>query len=95
MKNLQPDFTANMPDSTLICHCGNVTKGQILRAIAAGSHSLEHIRQATGACPDNHDCATNNPQGRCCIPDIMALVKACGISHTKLGKFTVSGAVSK
>ena len=89
MKNLQPDFTANMPDSTLICHCGNVSKGQILRALAAGNHSLEQIRQATGACPDNHDCAANNPKGRCCIPDIMALVRAYGPTNNILERLTI------
>ncbi len=38
------------PDSSIICYCSQVTKGEILDAIAHGAKSLEDIRRMTGAC---------------------------------------------
>ena len=55
MKTMQPALIANAPDSTMVCYCGKVTKGQILQAVAAGSRTFEQLRRATGACPEDND----------------------------------------
>lgn len=64
------------PDTVMICYCGKVTKKMILDAVKDGHRAFEQIKEATGACPDDSDCARNNPSGRCCGPDIIALLKA-------------------
>ena len=65
----------NASDDVLVCHCGNVTKGMILAAVANRCSTFPQLREATGVCPDNSDCANNNPSGKCCSPEVMALLK--------------------
>lgn len=76
MKTMRPASIVNAPDSTTVCYCGNVTKGQIVQAVVAGNRTFAQLRRATGACPEDNDCATNNPSGRCCAPEVMALLKS-------------------
>lgn len=59
----------------MVCWCGGVTEEAVIKAVMAGNTTLEQLKQATGVCPDDNDCARNNPKGRCCAPDVMALVK--------------------
>lgn len=73
---MQSALIVNAPDSAMVCHCGKVTKGQILQAVAAGNRTFEQLRRATGACPEDTDCAANNPSGRCCAPEVTALLKS-------------------
>jgi NAD(P)H-nitrite reductase large subunit len=40
----------NAPLSETVCYCSNVTKSRIMTAIREGAHSLEDIKNATGAC---------------------------------------------
>lgn len=59
----------------MVCYCANVTKGQIIQSIEEGCSTLEQLRRTIGVCPEENDCATNNPNGRCCAPEVMALLK--------------------
>jgi len=38
------------PGTEMVCYCAQVTKSQILSAMAAGARSLADIKAATGAC---------------------------------------------
>ena len=58
-----------------VCFCGNVTKEQIVEAIAGGAETLEEIAMATGACRGKQK-KKKNPSGRCCCEDIQALIDA-------------------
>jgi NAD(P)H-nitrite reductase large subunit len=63
------------PASQTVCYCNNVNKEEIVRAIARGAETVEDVTRLTGAGKGN-ECATKNPNGRCCCPDIQALVDA-------------------
>jgi SAM-dependent methyltransferase len=62
-------------ESPVVCWCGRVTEKTVIKAIMDGNTTLEQLRQATGVCPDDKNCAHNNPKNLCCVPDVMALVK--------------------
>ena len=62
-------------EHSIVCYCGNVSKGTILKAIDKGNISFEQLRAATGVCPEKNDCVNMNPLGRCCKPEVMALMK--------------------
>ena len=64
------------PASQTVCYCNNVSKEEIVRAIAKGAETLEEITRLTGA-GKGTECATKNPSGRCCCTDIQALVEGC------------------
>lgn len=65
-----------MSDSNeMICWCAGVSKDAVVRAVMAGNTTLEQLRQVIGVCPENNDCTHNNPKGRCCAQDVLALVK--------------------
>ncbi len=71
------------PDNTIICYCGNINKGSIVRAIKEGHTSFAQLRAATGVCPEPNDCLHNNPKGRCCSTEVMALLNSvCGVNKT-------------
>lgn len=63
------------PASQIVCYCNNVNKEQIVRAIAKGAETVEAVTSLTGA-GKGSECATKNPSGRCCCPDIQALIEA-------------------
>ena len=63
------------PANQTVCYCNNVSKEEVVRAIAKGAETLEEITRLTGA-GKGADCATKNPSGRCCCTDIQALVEA-------------------
>lgn len=63
------------PASQTVCYCNNVSKEEIVRAIAKGAETLEEITRLTGA-GKGTECAKKNPSGRCCCTDIQALVEA-------------------
>ncbi len=66
-----------VPQTEIVCGCANVTKRDIVRAIAAGAETFEAICDATGA-GKGHKCAELNPRGRCCHGDIRELLAAYG-----------------
>ena len=68
------DKVLNMPDTALVCFCAGVSKGQIREAVNRGCHTLPALRAATGCCPPDSDCEHNNPEHRCCMTDISALL---------------------
>lgn len=63
------------PASQTVCYCNNVNKEQIVRAISRGAETVEAVTSLTGA-GKGSECATKNPSGRCCRPDIQALIDA-------------------
>lgn len=65
------------PDTVKVCYCGDVTLGDIRRAIIGGASTLEDIQEATGACLGSR-CEELNPSGGCCETDIMNILAAYG-----------------
>ncbi|HOV29423.1 MAG TPA: (2Fe-2S)-binding protein [Synergistales bacterium] len=63
------------PSSQTVCYCNNVKKDEIVRAIANGAETVEDVTRLTGA-GKGTECSTKNPWGRCCCPDIQALIDA-------------------
>jgi len=63
-------------DDILVCYCAKVDKKTILDAVAAGYDTVDKLKAATGICPEDHDCKTNNPSGRCCLAVVNALLRA-------------------
>ena len=59
--------------NSIVCFCKQVTEATIMQAIGEGSHTLDAIRQATGACTGTR-CVELNPKKRCCSSDILALL---------------------
>ena len=59
----------------IICHCKQVTKSEIEKAISDGAKTLKDIQEMTGACTGNQ-CKELNPSGKCCSSDINALLPA-------------------
>ena len=57
----------------IICHCKQVTKSEIEKAIADGARTLKDIQEMTGACTGNK-CKELNPSGKCGSSDINALL---------------------
>ena len=63
-----------LSDDDLICYCTKVDKKTIVNAIKAGSNTLKSIKEATTACTGD-ECATLNPNKRCCSKEIKQLLK--------------------
>ena len=61
------------PSSRFICYCKDVTKEDIIVAIANGARSLEDVMRATLACTGKN-CAALNPSGTCCEKDIREMI---------------------
>lgn len=56
-----------------ICYCSKVKEEDIRRAIEdKGARTVEQVIAMTGAMSQS-DCASNNPKGECCYPDIVAV----------------------
>ena len=81
-------------EAPLICYCGQVGKGRVLQAIAAGAATLQQLREMTGVCPENADCARNNPTGKCCAPDILALLREHACGHAESDALTACSCCS-
>lgn len=64
---------SDLPDSTQICSCNNVSKGQIRDAIGQGCHSVETIMGATRA---GTSCGS-------CIPMLKGILEGEGIEQSK------------
>jgi len=58
----------------IICYCSNVSKDEIVQAIADGAKTLDDIRRMTKACTIGR-CKEYNPSQRCCAPEIMKILK--------------------
>ncbi|MFA0888231.1 MAG: (2Fe-2S)-binding protein [Synergistales bacterium] len=63
------------PAGQTVCYCNNVDKEEIVRAIARGAETVDAVTSLTGA-GKGTECKTKNPSGRCCRPDIQALIDA-------------------
>lgn len=57
-----------------ICYCIGVTRSRIIQAVRHGAHTLEAIKEATGACTGKR-CRELNPEGRCCSGDILEIIR--------------------
>lgn len=72
----------------IICHCKQVTKREIEKAILGGAKTLKDIQEITGACTGNQ-CKELNSSGKCCSTDINAMLpnpkfkiaSSCGCGH--------------
>lgn len=73
-------------DDTMVCYCGKVDKKTLLGAIAAGHDTVKKLIWATGICPENSDCKTNNPSGGCCLCEVNALLRDYMKRTMKLSK---------
>lgn len=62
-----------MNPQEIICFCSQVTKGQIVDALAAGAKTLGDIGAATGACTLGR-CKELSPTGKCCSPVILKVI---------------------
>jgi len=65
-------------EDTLVCYCGKVDKKAVLHAIASGHDTLDKLKAVLPICPEDNDCKNNNPSGRCCLPEVNALLHAHG-----------------
>ena len=72
----------------IICHCKQVSKNEIEKAISDGAKTLKDIQEMTGACTGNQ-CKELNPSGVCCSSAINAMLptpkfkmdSTCGCGH--------------
>ena len=65
------------PNETLVCFCSQVSKGTVLEAIQNGASDVKSIQERTQAGVGGR-CKELNPRGRCCHPDLKALLKIYG-----------------
>ena len=63
-----------LSDTDLICYCTRVNKKSIVDAIKQGATTLKKIKEDTTACTGD-ECATLNPNKRCCSKEINQLIK--------------------
>jgi nitrite reductase (NADH) large subunit len=66
MSDLSFTFTEDIlkaPEAEMVCYCSQVTKAQVLRAMAAGARTLDDIKAATGACTQAR-CRETSPRRR-------------------------------
>jgi NAD(P)H-nitrite reductase large subunit len=68
------DDVSTLGDDDLICYCCDVDKKTILDAIHNGSSTLKEIKITTRACTGD-ECATLNPNKRCCSKEIKQLIR--------------------
>jgi bacterioferritin-associated ferredoxin len=72
----------------IICHCKQVSKSEIEKAISDGAKTLKDIQEITGACTGNQ-CKELSPSGKCCSSDINTMLPTskfkmaatCGCGH--------------
>ncbi len=61
-------------DETLVCYCSKVNKKTVVDALKNGASDIKSIQKATNAGIGGR-CKELNPNGRCCHPDIAAILK--------------------
>ena len=71
------DDIRTLNSSDLICYCCNTDKQMIMNAIEKGNKTLKEIKNSTGACMGD-ECATLNPNKRCCSKEIRQLIELYG-----------------
>ena len=64
---------STLDDDDLICYCLEVDKKTIVKAIEDGADTLKAIKVQTTACTGS-ECATLNPNKRCCSKEIKQLM---------------------
>ena len=64
-----------------ICYCKDVKKSKIINAINEGAKSLKDIKNMTKACTGNQ-CKELNPKGRCCLVDVIEILKESNLTDT-------------
>jgi len=94
---------STLDDNDLICYCIGTDKKTIVTAIKNGATTLKEIKAETNACTGD-ECATLNPNKRCCSKEIKQLLKLYTKDQTmnknvlKTGegvKISFTGAVEK
>jgi len=80
------DDVTTLSDDDLICYCCDVDKQTIVKAIQNGSKTLQEIKATTMACTGN-ECATLNPNKRCCSKEIKQLIKVISLNITTFRSF--------
>ena len=68
---------AEEADNTIVCFCGSVDKGTIVRAIQKGAMTAKEINKLTNA-GFGGQCMELNPRKRCCHADIQELINIYG-----------------
>lgn len=63
-----------MDNGEIVCYCSQVTKDQIVNALANGAKTLDDIRSMTGACTLGR-CKELSPIGKCCSPTIIDIIE--------------------
>ncbi len=71
-----------LDDDDLICYCVKIDKKTIVDAIKAGASTLKEIKAETTACTGD-ECATLNPNKRCCSKEIKQLIAQEGNTMKK------------
>lgn len=64
-------------NETLVCFCSKVDKGTVMEAIRHGAADVKTIQDETRAGVGGR-CKELNLRGRCCHPDIKALLEIYG-----------------
>ena len=62
---------APAPAGEIICRCGQITRGEILDAIARGARTVDGVKRRTGS-------GMGRCQGSRCSEEIQAILEACG-----------------
>ena len=76
-----PVFQKERTPEVPVCYCFGHTRAGLRRAAASGEgHALEasirgHVR--AGRC----GCEVNNPQGRCCLGNVVTVLRAGGVQE--------------
>lgn len=73
----EPINWAEEPDDCVVCFCSRVDKGAVVAAIRSGATDIKSVEDATRAGLGGQ-CKQLNPRGRCCHPDITALLEIYG-----------------
>ncbi|ACZ19761.1 BFD domain protein (2Fe-2S)-binding domain protein [Thermanaerovibrio acidaminovorans DSM 6589] len=60
-----------------VCYCDRITREQVLEAIRNGAVTVDDVARMTGGMRGGR-CGENNPKGRCCHGDVMALISSGG-----------------
>jgi NAD(P)H-nitrite reductase large subunit len=68
------DDVRTLNNDDLICYCCDIDKKTIVDAIENGSRTLKEIKKTTKACTGD-ECATLNPNKRCCSREIKQLIE--------------------
>lgn len=56
---------ANSSDDAIVCHCANISLGEVRQSVKAGKSNIETIREYLNK-KDEGRCKTSSPSGTCC-----------------------------